>query len=55
MAEITDVTLTLTITEAKAVHKALGRMKGSDYGRAELTNAGGDVYDELTSFVEEDE
>ena len=56
MAEITNVTLTLTMDEAKAIYKALGKMTYTAYGSDPvLAEAGSDVYSELTQIVEEDE
>lgn len=56
MAEVINITLTLTMDEAKAVFKALGEMPGAAvYGSVVLANAGSAVYNELTPIVEENE
>ena len=55
MAAIDSISITLTLAEARAVHKALGRMSGKDYGNDEESAVGSDVYSELTRFVDDED
>ena len=52
MAQIEGLTLTLTLQEVRAVHKALGKMMGKDYPNQGENLAGHAVYSELTPYVE---
>jgi hypothetical protein len=53
MAEVQSVVLALSRTEARAVYRALGNMRGSDYPTPEMAEAGSAVYDELTPLTDE--
>lgn len=54
MAEIDRVGIILSLTEIRAVHYALGCMRGKAYGNEGLASAGSSVYAELTPIVDED-
>jgi hypothetical protein len=53
MAEITHITLKLTMTEAKAVWAALGTMNLTSYGGdVEMQSAGSKVYGALVHITD---
>ena len=54
MAEIESITITLTLLEAHAVHRALGKMAGKDYSSKTESAAGSTVYNELTPHVDDE-
>lgn len=55
MAEIDSITVTLTLLEAHAVHRALGKMAGKDFASEAEHAAGSDVYNELTPHVDDED
>ena len=49
--EIKEFTISLSLVEVKALHKALGGMSGNDYSDNELACAGSNVYNWLTGIM----
>lgn len=52
MAEVESITVTLTLLEVRAIHRALGKMTFKDYGCEAIAMAGADVYNELTPYAD---
>ena len=55
MVSINNITITLTLLEAHAVHRALGEMAGKDYASEAEAEAGSAVYNQLTPHVDDEE
>lgn len=53
MAEIKEITLTLTMIELKALREALGNMCPDNYTTLELDKAGSKLYSILPNFEDD--
>ncbi len=55
MASITELTLTISMEELRAIHIALGKMSANMYEDDRLAAAGSEVYNFLVPFADEEE